>query len=145
MFCSSRVLPKGVRAMALILGAVGAMSISALLTAGGALAKVPMESGAQVPTPGSLTLLDVSSYYCVPCRVMKPRIENLSRRYDDTGRAKVFMIEMDDDPGVIDRFHVDVTPTLILFDRHGRELMRHRGLMDEEQLARALDAAIERP
>lgn len=111
----------------------------AMLAGAPAFAKVPTEAGAQIPTPGSVTLLDVSSYYCVPCRALKPHIESLSKRYDEAGRAKVFLVDMEDDPSVVDRFHVDVTPTLIFFDKSGKEVGRLRGYQEEADIAAQLD------
>ena len=61
-------------------------------------ALVSTEPNAQIPTPGMVTLLDVSSHYCIPCRAMKPRLESMSKRFDETRLAKVFLVEMEDDP-----------------------------------------------
>ncbi|GEM_PF-5309916 len=123
-----------------VLSAAAALCLAAHLPS--AAARVPAEPDAVIPAPGKVTLLEVSSVWCVPCRAMKPRMENLSRRFDDTGRAKIYIVEMDNDPGVIDRFQVTVTPELILFDRNGREVMRKKGLTEEAELAGAIEALL---
>ena len=101
-------------------------------------ALVSTEPNAQIPTPGMVTLLDVSSHYCIPCRAMKPRLESMSKRFDETRLAKVFLVEMEDDPSIIDRFQIDVTPTFLFFDANGKEVARLRGIVEEAELANFL-------
>lgn len=101
-------------------------------------ALVSTEPNAQIPTPGMVTLLDVSSHYCIPCRAMKPQLESMSKRFDETRLAKVFLVEMEDDPSIIDRFQIDVTPTFLFFDANGKEVARLRGIVEEAELANFL-------
>ena len=96
-------------------------------------ALVSTEPNAQIPTPGMVTLL-----YCIPCRAMKPRLESMSKRFDETRLAKVFLVEMEDDPSIIDRFQIDVTPTFLFFDANGKEVARLRGIVEEAELANFL-------
>lgn len=101
-------------------------------------AKVPTEPNAQIPTPGKVTLLEVSSYYCVPCRIMKPRMASLSKTFDDTGKAKIFVVDVEDDPSLIDRYEIDVTPTLLLFDASGKVMLKMKGMREEKDLERLI-------
>ncbi len=117
--------------LSLLIGATAFLSASTY-------ALVPTESNAQIPTPGMVTLLDVSSHYCIPCRAMKPRMESLSKRFDETGLAKVFLVDMEDDPAIIDRFQIEVTPTFLFFDAEGKEVARLRGIVEEAELAHLL-------
>ena len=118
---------------------VSTLTLLSLMTVTPTLsAKVPTEPHAQIPTPGKVTLLEVSSYYCVPCRIMKPRMANLSKTFDDTGKAKIFVVDVEDDPSLIDRYGIDVTPTLLLFDASGKVMMKMKGMREEKDLERLI-------
>jgi len=75
-------------------------------------------------------LVDFWAPWCAPCRAMSPAIEAAAQKL--AGEAKVYKINVDDNPSISSRFSIRGIPTLILF-KDGREANRLVGLcsMDE--------------
>ena len=75
-------------------------------------------------------LVDFWAPWCAPCRAMSPAIEAAAQKL--AGEAKVYKINVDDNPSISSRFGIRGIPTLILF-KDGREANRLVGLssMDE--------------
>jgi len=76
-------------------------------------------------------LVDFWAPWCGPCRAMSPAVEAAAEKL--AGDAKVFKINVDDNPSVSPRFNLRGIPTLILF-KHGREMKRLVGLSSMEQI-----------
>jgi len=76
-------------------------------------------------------LVDFWAPWCGPCRAMSPAVEAAAEKL--AGSAKVYKINVDDNPSVSPRFNLRGIPTLILFE-HGREKNRLVGLSSKEQI-----------
>ena len=76
-------------------------------------------------------LVDFWAPWCGPCRAMAPALESAAEELE--GKAKVFKLNVDDNPSVSPRFNVRGIPTLILF-KDGRESSRLVGLSSKEQI-----------
>jgi len=76
-------------------------------------------------------LVDFWAPWCGPCRAMSPALEAAAEELE--GNAKVFKINVDDNPSVSPRFNVRGIPTMILF-KDGREASRLVGLASKEQI-----------
>ncbi|HEY2380307.1 MAG TPA: thioredoxin [Terriglobia bacterium] len=76
-------------------------------------------------------LVDFWAPWCGPCRAMAPAVEAAAEKLK--GDAKVYKINVDDNPSVSSRFNLRGIPTLILF-RDGREADRLVGLSSREQI-----------
>jgi thioredoxin 1 len=76
-------------------------------------------------------LVDFWATWCGPCRAMSPAVEAAAEKL--AGDAKVFKINVDDNPSVSPRFNLRGIPTLILF-KDGREMNRLVGLSRREQI-----------
>ena len=90
----------------------------------------------QVPVKGMVTIVDLGSRKCIPCKMMAPILEKLEKRY--AGRAAVVFLDVKEDPSLIKRFGVSAIPTQIFFDKNGRGVLRHRGFMSEEKMKEQL-------
>jgi len=66
-------------------------------------------------------LVDFWAPWCAPCRAMTPALEAAAKEL--WGNARVFKINVDDNPSVSPHFNVKGIPTLILF-KGGREAGR---------------------
>lgn len=77
-------------------------------------------------------LIEFSSKSCVPCRVMKPRIEKIMEQYPN----QVTLYDVDDEAGqeAADHYNVRSVPTFILEDVTGSIRKIHSGSMSEKQL-----------
>ena len=76
-------------------------------------------------------LVDFWAPWCGPCRTMGPAVEAAAAKL--AGNAKVYKLNVDDNPSVSPRFNVRGIPTLILF-KDGREAKRLVGLSTSEQI-----------
>jgi thioredoxin 1 len=76
-------------------------------------------------------LVDFWAPWCGPCRAMAPALEAVAEKL--AGAAKVYKVNVDDNPSVSPRFNVKGIPTLILF-KDGREASRLVGLSSKEQI-----------
>ena len=76
-------------------------------------------------------LVDFWAPWCAPCRAMTPALEAAAKEL--WGNARVFKINVDDNPSISPRFDVRGIPTLILF-KDGREASRLVGLSSKEQI-----------
>ena len=69
--------------------------------------------------------------WCAPCRAMTPAVEAAAQSL--TGKAKVYKLNVDDNPSVSPRFNIRGIPTMILF-KDGQEANRLVGLSSREQI-----------
>jgi thioredoxin 1 len=76
-------------------------------------------------------LVDFWAPWCGPCRAMSPAVEAAAQTL--RGTAKVYKINVDENPSVSPRFNLRGIPTLILF-KDGREARRLVGLSSKEQI-----------
>ena len=76
-------------------------------------------------------LVDFWAPWCGPCRAMAPALEAAAQKLAND--AKVFKINVDENPSVAPRFNIRGIPTLILF-KNGQEANRLIGLSSEEQI-----------
>ena len=76
-------------------------------------------------------LVDFWAPWCGPCRAMSPAVEAAAERL--AGGAKVYKINVDENPSVSPRFNLRGIPTLIVF-KDGKEAKRLVGLSSREQI-----------
>ena len=57
-------------------------------------------------------LIDFYATWCGPCRMIAPAVEQLAAEFD--GRAVVGKVDVDEEPGLAQRFGVMSIPTLIV-------------------------------
>jgi thiol-disulfide isomerase/thioredoxin len=81
-------------------------------------------------------LLDFHAEWCGPCRTMRPAIEQLIRK-----GYPIKAIDIDQEPRLKQRYHVENVPTFIVVDGSGRELDRTSGAQPAAELAKFYKAA----
>jgi thioredoxin 2 len=97
----------------------------------------------QVVTAASLpVLLDLWAPWCGPCRVVAPGVEQAAREL--AGRLKAVKVNVDEAPGVAERFGVRGIPTLLIL-RQGREVARQVGAVPPPALLRWVEEVITKP
>jgi len=77
-------------------------------------------------------LLELGSVSCIPCKKMKPILDELEVEYD--GLMNVEFIDVWKDTSAGKKYEIDLIPTQIFFDADGKELFRHEGFFSKESI-----------
>ncbi len=85
-----------------------------------------------LPVKGMVTLVELGSEACYPCRRMAPVLEELKKKYQ--GKAAIVVLDVWEDRALAYQFGVRVIPTLIFYDRQGREVGRHEGFLPKKYI-----------
>ena len=81
---------------------------------------------------GRPVLADFGRGVCIPCKQMKPILEELAAEYK--GKASVLIIEIDEYRALTRRYSIRLIPTQIFFDAQRKEVYRHEGFMSKESI-----------
>lgn len=97
-------------------------------TAGGVVAATANETvTAKLPK-----LLDLGAGKCIPCKMMKPILDDLKVNYADCFITE--FIDVWENPDAGKKYGVEVIPTQIFYDAEGKELFRHVGFYGKEDI-----------
>ena len=77
-----------------------------------------------------VVLVDFSTQWCVPCKKMKPVIEEIKKENKD---VKIVFIDADANKELVRKFKVRGVPVFIVF-KDGNEEFRHVGMIDKKEL-----------
>lgn len=130
----------------------GIILFGVVIAAGGILAMKSSKPGADTMEPSETAtghlesslaqearprLLDLGAGKCVPCRMMKPILDELMANHTHQFETVFVDVWLDPEQG---RAHgVRVIPTQIFYDEAGEELWRHEGFMSKEDIFKAWD------
>lgn len=81
---------------------------------------------------GRPMLVDLGADECVPCKLMKPILDNLTEEY--AGRMDVIFIDVWKNRDQAARFNVRMIPTQIFYDETGKELYRRVGFIGKDDI-----------
>lgn len=85
---------------------------------------------------GRPVVADFGQGTCVPCKMMKPILDDLKEDY--AGRAEILIIETGEYPAVTQRVGIRAIPTQIFYDAEGNEVDRHQGFMPRDAIVEKL-------
>jgi thioredoxin 1 len=77
-------------------------------------------------------LVDLGKGTCIPCKKMKPILDELKAEYE--GRAIVEVIDLRYDRQAARKYGIRLIPTQIFYDTEGNEVYRHQGFMDKQSI-----------
>jgi thioredoxin 1 len=97
------------------------------------LTSVPLE---QALSNGKPTLAEFGSSTCIPCKQMKPILEELAVEYK--GKLNVVIVEVYEQRSLTQQYGIMAIPTQIVFDSSGKEITRHIGLWPKEEIVAQL-------
>jgi thioredoxin 1 len=88
---------------------------------------------------GKPVLVDFGANSCMPCRQIRPILKEIGQEY--TGKATVLVIDVYKYKELAGEYRVQVIPTLIFFDKAGKEVFRHMGAWDKTSIVSKLKEA----
>jgi thioredoxin 1 len=89
-------------------------------------------AGTASSAKGVPRLVDLGAGKCIPCKAMAPILDQLRSEY--AGRLDVIFIDVWQRPEQARAYGINMIPTQIFYDADGRELARHEGFIDREQI-----------
>jgi thioredoxin 1 len=121
------------RRIAILAAAAFLVASPALAAGGNSAPTVGMDRASGKPT-----LLDLGAGYCSSCKEMKAILGPLEKEY--RGRVNVVIVDVNEEPDLARTYRVQMIPTQIFFDAHGKEMKRHIGAMDKGEIVKELKA-----
>ena len=85
---------------------------------------------------GKPLLVDFGANSCVPCRQIRPILKEIAK--EQTGKAEILVIDVYKYKSLAAEYKVQVIPTLIFFDKTGKEVYRHMGAWDKDSIVKKL-------
>jgi len=85
---------------------------------------------------GSPVLVDFGSNSCIPCRQMRPILQEV--RKEHSGKAEVLVIDVYKYQNLAREHKIRMIPTLTFFDSNGKEVHRHQGFMSKKAIMEQL-------
>jgi thioredoxin 1 len=93
----------------------------------------------QAMNSGKPVLVDCGANSCVPCRQLRPILKEIGKEYSE--KAKILIIDVYKYQDLARKHRVQLIPTLIFFDKGGKEVFRHVGAWDKDSIAGKLKEA----
>jgi len=88
---------------------------------------------------GKPVLVDFGANSCMPCRQLRPILKEIEKEY--TGKASILVIDVYKYQDLAREHRVQLIPTLIFFDKAGKEVFRHVGAWDKDSIVGKLKEA----
>lgn len=89
--------------------------------------KASLASTAKLPR-----MVDLGAGKCIPCKMMKPILDELKRDYAD--RFITEFIDVWENPDEGKKYGIEMIPTQIFYNAEGKELFRHTGFFGREDI-----------
>ena len=80
-------------------------------------------------------LVDFTATWCGPCKVLAPIVEKIAE--EQHGKYKVGKLDIDDAPGVAQKYQIRGVPTVVVF-KDGQKVDQHVGVTNKETLLKML-------
>jgi thioredoxin 1 len=81
---------------------------------------------AEVLKSSEPVLVDFFAEWCGPCKAMAPALEQVATEMK--GKVKVVTVDVDQNPGITQKYAIQAMPTLIMFNG-GKEVNRNVGAL----------------
>lgn len=83
-----------------------------------------------------VVLIDFYADWCGPCKMIAPVLEEASKELDD---VKFYKVNVDDSPGLAQRFDVMSIPTIVVM-KDGMVVSRKTGFMPKLKIIETIDS-----
>lgn len=79
-------------------------------------------------------LLELGSKSCVPCQMMEPVLEKLTKEYKTIIKVEFIDVWLKENAAIGKKYKINSIPVQIFFDAEAKELWRHTGFISEEDI-----------
>ncbi len=76
-------------------------------------------------------IVDFHALWCGPCKVQSPILSEIASEFGE--QIRVIKIDVDQNPGLAAKYHIQGVPTVILF-KNGKLVWRQSGVVSKSQL-----------
>ena len=83
-------------------------------------------------TSGKPILVDFGANSCLPCRQLRPILKKIGKEY--AGKTEILVIDVYKYQNLAREYKILLIPTLVFFDSKGKEVFRHVGVLDKENI-----------
>lgn len=85
-----------------------------------------------------ITLIELGSVKCIPCKMMQPVLEEIKEEYK--GRLEVIFYDVWTKEGrpYGSKYKIVAIPTQVFLDKDGKEYFRHQGFFPKEEIKEIL-------
>jgi len=90
----------------------------------------------QAMKSGKPVLVDFGANSCMPCRQLRPILKEIEKDYAE--KAKILVVDVYKYQDLAREHRVQLIPTLIFFDKGGKEIYRHVGAWDKDSIVNKL-------
>ena len=122
-----------------IIGAVVVAATAIVILKQSQKAAHPITAAAQAEVKGAAPqgialprLVDLGANKCIPCKMMKPILEDFKANYAET--FKTDFIDVWENPDSGKQYGINLIPTQIFLGVDGKELFRHEGFFSKEDI-----------
>jgi thioredoxin len=81
---------------------------------------------------GKPTLVDFGANSCQPCRLLRPVLKEIDKEV--SAKAQILVLDVYKYQKLASEYKVVFIPTLVFFDAKGKEVFRHVGVLEKEQI-----------
>ena len=118
-----------------IIGTLGVAVVAVVvLKHGKGAAESAVAAVAQVASQGKALprLVDLGAGKCIPCKLMKPILEDLKATCAETFKTE--FVDVWENPDAGKQYGINMIPTQIFFGADGKELFRHEGYFSKDNI-----------
>lgn len=90
----------------------------------------------QAMKSGKPVLVDFGANSCMPCRQLRPILKEIEKDYAE--KAKILVVDVYKYQDLAREHRVQLIPTLIFFNKEGKEAFRHVGAWDKDSIVNKL-------
>lgn len=110
-------------------------AVAAVATEGTAAQTAPAAETSKASPAATAKLprmVDLGAGKCIPCKMMKPILDDLKVNYAD--RFTTVFIDVWENPDEGKKYGIEMIPTQIFYDAEGKERFRHVGFFGKEDI-----------
>lgn len=85
------------------------------------------------------TFLELGSVNCVPCKMMKPVIDEIEKIYGDNVKIVFYDVWTREGSPYGRQYRIRAIPTQVFLDTDGKEFFRHVGFFPTDEIVKVLD------